>query len=150
MDAVRKIPDSFHFWMPCLLAALSISACGGGSSEGIVDNTPVVFHFRMLGHPIDEDFLVGISNPETKALARAQLALPESQRTLHIAGGIGRGNGGYNFNWSWHFESNVALVEMSVELCDTSPALIEANVDYWVTAPGGACPWASYVYAELP
>lgn len=133
-----------------LLAMLSIAGCGGGSSEPIADDAPVVFHFRMRGQPIDQDFLAVISNQEVKARARAQLALPESQRTFHVVGSIGRTNGGYNFNWNWHFEGTVYLTEISIELCDTSPALIEANVEYWLTAPGGACPWGSYVYAEIP
>jgi hypothetical protein len=137
-----KPRNYFQFLLPCLLATILLAACGGGS-DPVVDNTPVTFHFRMRGHPVTEDFLAVISNPETKVLARAQLALPESQRMLHIAGGIGRGNGGYNFNWSWLFESNATLVEMSIELCDTSPSLIETNVDYWVAAAGRACPWAA-------
>ena len=104
----------------------------------------------MRGMSVDQDFRAVISNQEVKALARAQLALPESQRTLHVAGSIGQTNGGYNLNWSWHFVGSVALTEVSTELCDTSPAQIEANVEYWLTAPGGACPWVSYVYAEVP
>lgn len=77
MNTVTKPSNAFHFLIPCLLAVLSISACGGGSSEPVANITPVAFHFRMRGQPVAEDFIAIISTPETKALARAQLALPE-------------------------------------------------------------------------
>ncbi len=132
------------------LLALSVCGCGGSGSLHVPDDTPVVFQFRMRRLPSENDFRATISTPQYKALARAQLALPDAQRKLHVHGNIGKTNGGYNLNWSWHFEGSVTLAEVSIELCDTTPAQIEANVDSWVAASSGACPWASYVFAELP
>ena len=54
---------------------------------------------------------------------RAQLALPENQRTLFIIGPIERGDGGgQNPPWKWHFvASGWELAEMAIELCDGMP-----------------------------
>jgi hypothetical protein len=136
------------FSLLSLVIFQAVAGCGGTATSP--DETPVLYQFRLYGHPATEDFLAVISDPTTKALARSQLALPEAQRFLHVQGMVANGNDGYNLAWNWHFSGSVTLVQVSIEACDTTPTQIEANVSYWETAPGGACPWTSYVYAELP
>ena len=55
-----------------------------------------------------------------------------------------------NTGWSWHFTGDVALAELSIELCDGRPSMVEADLGYWLRTVGSFCPWGSYVYAELP
>ena len=82
------------------------------------------------------------------AKARAQLLLPEAQRSLFVNGSIAAGSAGVNTGWSWHF-SDAALVEMAIELCDGRPSMVEANQDYWLNTVKRFCPWQSYVHAEV-
>lgn len=128
-------------------STLILAACGGGLGAEDDDDSPVLFHFKVRGQP-DDDFLATISDRGTKAQARDELELPARRRKLFPAGVIARTNGGYNFDWSWHFRGSVGLAEVSVEACQTTPALIEANLAYWVASPVGACPVGAYVYAE--
>ena len=58
-----------------------------------------------------------------------------------------RANGGFNLNWGWHFY-RVNLVEVAVEVCDGTPSMVQANLNYWLTTVRNFCPWAAYVDAE--
>ena len=73
------------------------------------------------------------------AKARAQLLLPEAQRSLFVNGSIAAGNAGVNTGWSWHF-SDAALVEMAIELCDGRPSMVEANQDTGSTPSSAFAP----------
>ncbi|MCE3272564.1 MAG: hypothetical protein K0S57_2961 [Ramlibacter sp.] len=127
------------------LAGLVLVACGGG--EAAPDS--VTFAFRMRGLGPAEAFRVSTSSPAFIAQARAQLAMPAAQRRLFAAGPIRAGNGGHNLDWSWHFTRDVALAEVSIELCDGRPSMVEADLGYWLRRVGSFCPWGSYVHAEV-
>ena len=97
-----------------------------------------------------EDFVAVTSDKSVIAAVNSQLAKPVDKRTLHINGIIERGNGGHNLDWGWHFTPDRwALVEVSMELCDGNPSLVEQDIDYWVDTVGRFCPWASYVKREI-
>jgi hypothetical protein len=130
-----------------LLAFLPVSALSCGGSGG-ADVATVTFAFRIHGADASEEFRFRTSSNDLIAKARAQLGLPQAQRTLFPAGRIAGGNGGYNMNWSWHF-TDLDLVENAIELCDGRPSLVEADLTYWVSTVGRFCPWAGYVYAEI-
>ena len=129
-----------------LLASLLLASCGGGEAGP----ETVSFAFRMHGLGPAEEFRVRSASPEFIAQARAQLALPVARRHLFAAGPIRGGDGGVNTGWSWHFTGDVALAELSIELCDGRPSMVEADLGYWLRTVGSFCPWGSYVYAELP
>jgi hypothetical protein len=131
-----------------ILAAAQVS-CGSGDGDPADASRPVLFHFKLHGQLASEDFRAYISSPAAKAAARAQLALPVAQRKLHAVGLIGHGTGGFNLGWNWHFRTMVVLEAVSIELCDTTPSLIAADVATWAAASTGACPWSSYVFAEV-
>lgn len=138
-----------RFRFPVVVLALFLAGCGGGAEATPPDDdSPVVFHFKMRGLP-GQDFRAVIQDREVKARARDQLRLPVSRRTLHVVGAIAATNGGYNLNWNWHFRGGVQLAEVSIEVCDASPLLIEQDLAFYVSQPSGVCPWASYVYAEV-
>jgi hypothetical protein len=127
------------------LASVGMVSCGGG---GAGPDT-VTFAFRIHGLGPAEEFRVDSASPGFIASARGQLALPAAQRRLFPAGSIRSGNGGYNLDWSWHFTSDVALAEVSIELCDARPSMVEADLRYWLRTVRSFCPWGAYVAAEL-
>lgn len=135
---------SLRGWLHSIV--ILVAACGGGSDA---DDQPVLFHFKLHGQPATEDFRAYIASPSAKVAARAQLSLPVDQRMLHASGRIGHGAGGFNLGWNWHYSGPVTVERVSIEACDTTPSMIAANVAYWVTAGTGACPWGSYVHAEV-
>lgn len=146
---------------PILLAVLfaGFSACGGGANNNeapvAADPAPPItsaFVFRIRGDATGaEDFVALTSDPALIELARSELALPSEQRGLHLHGQLAAGNEGYNRNWKWHLTPDQwHLVEISAEVCDLSPSVVDQSVDYWIETVGAFCPWHSFVQAELP
>lgn len=126
----------------------SCSGCGDGSPPF---QTAKTFLFGMRGIPDAEGQFVAVtSDPAVLANLQAQLALPDSDRGLHIHGPIARGSGGHNLSWSWHFiPGEWDMVEVSAESCDGSPKQVEGDIDYWVDTVKVFCPWGSYVQKEI-
>lgn len=127
------------------LAAAALAACTHPPSTESHEHAVVSFVIVQPSH--DERFVVRTSDQATIARARAELAKPLEERTLHLHGRLLRGDGGYNEGWSWRVEE-WSLVEMSMELCDGWPSDVEQKLDYWVDSVGSFCPWASRVEAE--
>jgi hypothetical protein len=120
---------------------------GGGS-----DTPPVTrrFVFGMKYDATGEyDVIAATSDPQIINTARQELTRPIAERRM-INGAIARGNNN-NLGWSWHFVPNQwAHADMSIELCDGTPAHVEADLNYWVDVVGRYCPWSSYTKQELP
>ena len=134
-----------------LLAALAAASCGGGGeAQPSLPDEPgsAVFVFRLRGHPSTEEFRVATDSASFISQARAQLLLPPSQRLQFVIGAIEAGDGGHNIGWNWHF-ADASLTETAIELCDGTPRLLEADLDYWLNTVRSFCPWSSYVYAEV-
>jgi hypothetical protein len=127
--------------------AAVVSCGGGGTTE--TDTAAVTFAFRIRGMSSNEEFLFRTESEPFIAKAREQLRLPEAQRNLFPTGPIASGTGGYNLNWGWHF-TEATLVEVSIELCDGRPSLVEADLPYWLGTVKRFCPWSGYVHAEIP
>jgi hypothetical protein len=130
------------------MALLSILIVSCGSDDPPSSTRSFIFGMREISD--DEGRFVAVtSNPDVLAKLEAELALPADQRSLHIHGAIATGSGGHNLSWHWHFVPDEwDLVEISIELCDGTPQLVEEDVDYWVETIGAFCPWASYVQGE--
>jgi len=129
-----------------------LPACEDGPEDPI-ETPPAArsFLFGMRGVP-DEDgqFVATTTRPDVLAALEAELALPAARRARHIQGPIERGDGGHNLPWHWHFApESWQIVEISIELCDGTPRLVEEDLDYWVDVVGQFCPWGSYVQREL-
>lgn len=133
-----------------LLTALVVSGCDGGETPPD-DSGGVVFQFKLLGDDTGAfDFRTKATDPTLISAARAQLQRPVSERN-HINGPIARTNGGHNLNWNWHFKPDEwFFAEFSIELCDGTPDMVDADLDYWVDTVQQFCPWASYVASEVP
>lgn len=134
-----------HRLVGIALACALLASCGGGDAPP----EAVTFAFRVRGLPASEEFRATTSSPQVIALARAQLALTESERRLFASGRISAGNGGHNLAWSWYF-ADLALTEAAIELCDGRPSMVEADLDYWLDTVRSFCPWDSYVHSEVP
>lgn len=53
--------------------------------------------------------------------------------------------------WSWHVTGFFGFAELTVEVCDGWPGLVEQNVDAWILSTGGqVCFWSYTVVSELP
>lgn len=96
-----------------------------------------------------EDFLVRATRPSLKDSVRAELALPAAERR-HVNGVLRRARPGENLGWHWAIETDGwSLAEMSIELCDGRPRMVESDLEAWLRT-GRFCPWASFVRDTLP
>lgn len=83
---------------------------------------------------------------DSTPIAQARALVGAGNRRI-VAGRVARGNGGFNTPWSWHLDPpSVSFPEVTVEICDSCPGAVEANVGMWES--GVFCPWSSEVIAE--
>lgn len=56
----------------------------------------------------------------------------------------------YNQPWSWHIDpQDIHMAELTIELCDGTPSMVEENLEYWLDTVGRFCPWsAEIIYIE--
>lgn len=122
--------------------ALSAAICHDDSAT---DGAVVRFSHRAAP---GEDFVAATTDTAVLRAVRAELALPEDQRRLHINGALQRAGSGDNLQWRWRFAPNQwALAEISTEVCDGTPSMVERDIDNWVDNVKRFCPWRSYVKA---
>jgi hypothetical protein len=96
---------------------------------------------------VGERFSVRATDGETK---RLMVQNYEGKNSMHITGKLAQGDGGFNSPWPWHLEpDSVRMAEVSIELCDGRPSLIEEDLDYWIETVGSYCPGSSDVI-EVP
>jgi pimeloyl-ACP methyl ester carboxylesterase len=96
---------------------------------------------------VGERFSVSATDPETR---RLMVENYEGKNSMHVTGKLARGDGGFNSPWPWHLEpDSVRMAEVSIELCDGRPSLIEEDLDYWIDTVGTYCPWSSRL-VEVP
>ena len=134
------------------LAILGLTGCGGSSTRttGGPGSDARTYLFGMRGDTLGlEDFVAVTDDPDVQQRAASELALPEFRRDLHLSGDVAAGDGGHNLSWSWHVvpPDSWDLVSNSIELCDTSPVVIEQSLSPWDQV--GICPWNSYVKADI-
>jgi hypothetical protein len=130
---------------------IGLACATAGCGDETQPQAAVAFLFEHRDAPgAAGQFVAVTSDPAIIAAARKQLGQPIESRLLHPDGPIARGGGGHNPGWGWHFvPGQWRLVEASIELCDGTPALVEADLDYWIDTVGGFCPWTAYVAEEL-
>ncbi len=91
---------------------------------------------------VGEQYRIFITNEETIEQVFA-LQRGESQANIP-SGGLVAGQVAYNRPWSWHIDSeDVRMAEMTIELCDGTPSLVEADLDYWLNTVHRFCPWGA-------
>lgn len=131
--------------LPLFLMLTSCGIFGSNNNDG-----ERYFEFTHQDEEIDYIFTAKTSDPEVIQKVENQLSLPFDQRNLHINGDIERGTEDHNSNWSWHLvPDSWDLVEISVEVCDGRPQMVEDDLDYWVDQVGYFCPWSARVLREV-
>ncbi|MBI2572176.1 MAG: hypothetical protein HYV63_34635 [Candidatus Schekmanbacteria bacterium] len=129
---------------------LSCLAIAGSAATGCGDEDESREYLVSLrGHAAEESFVIRLADLDDIMAAEAELARSEESRHLHPHGRLLPGAGGFNTRWSWHLDPrNVDLVEVSIELCDGSPAMVEENLSYWLGI-GEFCPWDGHIARRL-
>jgi len=73
------------------------------------------------------------------------LALEAGESQASIPNGPllpGPGRADHNDPWSWHLDPEaVQMAELTVEVCDGRPSMVEENRAYWMDTVGRFCPW---------
>ena len=139
-----------HIRLFLLSATVALAACGGGGGEdpAPAPTEPVTFAMRMQNGGAEQEFRYSTTSREFITRARAQLLLPVANRKPFPSGAIAAGNGGVNLNWGWHF-TDLSLVDAAIELCDGTPAMVQADLGYWLNTVKRFCPWSGYVHSEV-
>ena len=92
---------------------------------------------------VDEKFKVQVTDKET---IQQMTDNYNGKNNYHVTGKLVRGDGGFNQPWSWHLDpGSVRMAEISIELCDGRPSLVEGDLDYWLGTVKTYCPWSSKV-----
>jgi len=86
----------------------------------------------------DERFIIYVTDAETIRLAIENM---EGKNNMFPMEELERGDGGFNKPWNWHLKPDtVRMVEVSIELCDGTPSLVENELEYWLGTIKSYCP----------
>lgn len=96
---------------------------------------------------VGERFTVRVTDKET---IRQMTDNYNGKNNYHVTGNLVRGDGGFNQPWAWHLDPrSVRMAEISIELCDGRPSLVEGDLDYWLGTVKTYCPWSSKVVTGI-
>lgn len=119
-------------------ASLALASC---SSDSGADNPDeAVFRVEACG---DESFRILLRDPELIAQAEAEIG---AETPKIVNGALVAGDGGFNAPWSWHLDpASIEFAELTIELCDGCPHMVEEDLDQWIDVVGRFCSWSSRV-----
>ena len=129
-----------------VLVALSagVAAASPAGQDAYVGRHPLAGGVLATFDVEGERFRVWITNPDA---VRQILALERGTRTASIPNGklrFGPGRAGHNAPWHWHLDPrDIAMAEVTIEVCDALPSYFEANRDEFVDQVGRYCPWSA-------
>jgi hypothetical protein len=100
----------------------------------------VLVTFDVLGQP----YSVFIT--DSAAIGQV-LAVQSGQSQAKIPSGrLVSGAVPYNEPWSWHIDpADFHMAEVTIELCDGTPQMVEDNLDYWLQSVQRFCPWSATI-----
>jgi hypothetical protein len=123
-----------------LAAAVALAACSSPTAPSPDLEGGVVATFDTGGG----SFKVFVKNPA----AISRLVQIDKGANIgqipngRILGGSGAGN--HNAPHAWHLDPNdIEIVDTTIELCDGSPAYVDANIAEYVDVIGRYCPWGA-------
>ncbi len=95
---------------------------------------------------LDEVYSIFITSEE---VIEQVLALERGESMASIPNGrLVRGAVAYNQPWSWHIDpEDIQMVELTIEVCDGTPSMVEADLDYWIDTVQRFCPWSAKLVA---
>lgn len=120
-------------------------------------NPPQGEIFRVGRDTEPYHFLVLITDPATIQKAHNIVDGHLPQRI--VTGELVKGSGGFNVNpvdpeqdpWSWYLmPTTVSFTSFAIELCDSLPCGLEADLDYWVNSVHSYCPWGTFLRDYVP
>jgi hypothetical protein len=110
---------------------LAVGAC----TDAVAPAEGALFRVEVSG----ESFHVSVV--DEAAIAEAERRIQEEDGLAIVIGTLARGHGGFNQPWSWHMlPMTVQVADISIEVCDGRPSMVEADVDYWVDTVKQFCP----------
>ncbi len=115
--------------------------CPGAPLSGVVE--PVVVTFATAGG----QFRAVLEQPRDIALAQEELATGCEAGVP--TGELAEGDGGVNAPHGWHMVGTV-FADVTIELCDGTPADVDADLGYWIDTVGRFCPWSATVIDVQP
>jgi hypothetical protein len=86
---------------------------------------------------------------DAASLERVTAALADDGYAGIPLGTLAHGDGGVNAPHAWHL-LDVTVVDMTIELCDGTVSMVDADVEYWVDVVGSFCPWSAIVVEAEP
>ncbi len=94
-----------------------------------------------------ETFRVRINDADV--IAEAERILASDEQRI-ISGPLRRGGGEFNAPWSWHLDpDSVEFADVTIELCDGCPHMVEEDLDYWIDTVGRYCPWSTELVGRV-
>ena len=98
----------------------------------------VLVTFDVLGQQYSVFITDGAAIEQVLAVQRGQ-----SQARIP-SGRLAAGSVPYNEPWNWHIDpEDFHMAEVTIELCDGTPQMVEDNLDYWLQSVQRFCPWAA-------
>ena len=89
-------------------------------------------------------FHVFTTNPDT---IEQLFSLQRGESLATIPNGSlrpGPGPGLHNTPWSWHLNpQDIHMAEVTIEVCDGTPDLVEQGLEFWLNTVGRYCPWSA-------
>lgn len=120
-----------------LLLLLPLAACADTELTG-PGETPT-FLVEVSG----EQFRVQVTDPGEIQRFQARV---QSGAEAPISGDLLPGHGGFNAPWGWHLDpTTVHVADLTIEVCDGRPSMVEEDLDYWFDTVGRFCPWGARV-----
>ena len=126
-----------------VLLIMAFGACLATCSDAIGPEPEAVFEVRV----VDETFRVGVNDPVQIDSFAARLA---SGAEGNLVGELAPGSGGVNAPWSWHLDpQTVEVADLTIEVCDGTPSMVEDDLEYWLGTVERYCPWGVRVVARI-
>ena len=124
-----------------ILLMFTLSACDSNSMEEDEPTAPV-----YVIQVIDQTFRVQISDSTVAAEADQLL---QSGEARNIDGPLRAGDGDFNAPYNWHIApDSINFSDVTIELCDGRPSMLEEDLDYWLNTVKAYCPWGVKVVGK--
>jgi hypothetical protein len=135
---MRNRSEPGHVLLIILMGA-SIATCQDAAGP----EPEAVFEVKV----VDETFRIGVNDPVQIDSFAARLA---SGAEGNLNGVLKPGDGGVNTPWSWHLDpETVQVADLTMEVCDGRPSMVEEDLDYWLESVERYCPWGARVTARI-
>jgi hypothetical protein len=127
-------------WATAVCASAAVLACDDDPAS---PELPARYQVEVSG----ETFIVQVDDHDQAQQMEARLA---SGAEGVVSGELAAGDGGFNAPWSWHMiPSSVHAPDLTIEICDGRPSMVQEDLAYWLDTVERFCPWGATVVARL-